>query len=54
MTTLASWGKQRHRVWLSDRSRWRLLFRGHDALYIAAWRVRVRIFKPARRRSRDG
>lgn len=41
-----------HRVWLAVRSRKRLLFRGHDALYVAFWRLRVRIFKPQRWRHR--
>lgn len=41
-----------HRVWLADRSRRRLLFRGHDALYVAFWRFRLRIMKPERWRYR--
>jgi hypothetical protein len=44
--TIVSWGKQQNRIWLAGTSRRRLLFRDHDALYIALWRLRVRIFKP--------
>ena len=36
-----------HRIWLANRSRRRLLFRDHDALYVAFGRFRLRIFKPA-------
>lgn len=36
-----------HRIWLADRSRRRLLIRDHDALYVALWRFRMRLMKPA-------
>jgi hypothetical protein len=32
-------------VWLASASRRRFMFRGHDALYIAFGRVRVRIMR---------
>lgn len=41
-----------HRIWIAPkplyrrRSRWRVLFRGHDALYAEAGRLRLRVFKP--------
>lgn len=41
-----------HRIWIAPkplyrrRSRWRVLFRGHDALYVEAGRLRLRVFKP--------
>lgn len=35
-------------AWWSSRSRWRLLWSGHDSLFIAAGRLRVRMMKPGR------
>lgn len=32
-------------IWLAKSSRWTLLYSGHDALYIAAWRFRLRIMR---------
>jgi len=40
---------QRARLWRSGVSRRRLLWRGHDALYVAAGRWRLRIMKPGHR-----
>lgn len=43
------WGKHRENgIWISGSRRpdWRVLFRGHDSLFIAAGRIRVRIVKP--------
>lgn len=42
-----TWGRRRgHRVWIAPKSRNRLLFRGHDALYVECGRLRLRIMKP--------
>ncbi len=42
------WGKYRENgFWLSSTPDWRFLFFGHDALYIAAGRFRMRIMKPS-------
>lgn len=41
------WGKHRENgIWFGSRSAWKLLWRGHDSLYIAAGRLRLRIMKP--------
>jgi hypothetical protein len=41
------WGHARENgIWWATRSRRRLMLRGHDALYVAAGRLRVRIMKP--------
>lgn len=41
------WGKTRENgVWCSTTPDWRLLWRGHDALYVAAWKFRLRLMKP--------
>lgn len=41
------WGKRKENgVWLARRSRRRLLWRNHGALYVALGRVRVRLMKP--------
>lgn len=40
------WGNSETGVWLAKSSKWRVLFFGHDALYIAAGRLRLRIMKP--------
>jgi len=40
------WGKCRENgLWLASTSDWRFKWRGHDALYIALGRFRVRIMK---------
>jgi hypothetical protein len=36
-------------IWFAPRADWKLMFRNHDALYIAAWRLRLRIMKPSGR-----
>ena len=33
-------------VWIAPTSRWRFMFFDHDALYVAAWKFRLRIMKP--------
>lgn len=33
--------------WMSRVSRWRFMWKGHDSLYVAAWRLRFRVMKPA-------
>lgn len=41
------WGKHKENgIWLAIISDWRILWRDHDALYIAAGRLRLRIMKP--------
>ena len=41
------WEKIREsRVWLSSCSRRRFIFKDHDALFIAAGRLRIRLMKP--------
>lgn len=42
------WGRcKENGVWLGTKPRYRFMFRKHDALYIAAGRLRVRIMKPS-------
>ena len=36
-------------VWIAERSRWRLLWRSHDALFVAVRHLRLRIIKPWRK-----
>lgn len=33
-------------IWFSPKPRWRVLWQGHDSLFIAAWRLRLRVMKP--------
>jgi hypothetical protein len=41
-----TWGKTKENgLWISRVSDWRLMFRGHDSLYVAAGRLRLRIMK---------
>lgn len=41
------WGRHKENgLWISKVSDWCLMFRGHDALYIAAGRLRFRLMKP--------
>lgn len=41
------WGKsQENGIWIAPSHDWRLMFFGHDALYIAAGRLRLRVMKP--------
>lgn len=43
------WGKSRENgIWRGSRPRWRLLWRGHDSLFVAAGRWRLRLTKPGR------
>lgn len=44
------WGKAKESgVWIASTSDWRIMFRNHDALYVAAGRLRLRIMKPSSR-----
>jgi len=48
-----TWGRRReNRVWIAPKSRNRILFRDHDALYVEWGRLRLRIMKP--QFNRDG
>lgn len=50
------WGKSRENgIWVAPSWDWRLMFWRHDALFIAAGRLRLRLMKPASSRvsSRD-
>lgn len=38
-------------VWQTRKPRWMFVWRNHDALFIAAWRWRMRISKPFRGRA---
>lgn len=38
--------KKESGVWIAPKSRWKLMFWGHDSLYIAVWRFRLRVMKP--------
>lgn len=41
------WGKRKENgVWLASVPKRRFMFRGHDSLYIAIGRLRVRVMKP--------
>jgi hypothetical protein len=41
------WGKLKESgIWFARASDWRLMWCGHDALYIAAGRLRLRVMKP--------
>jgi hypothetical protein len=43
------WGKrQENGIWLSAVHKRRLMWRGHDSLYVAAGRLRIRIMRPFR------
>jgi hypothetical protein len=42
------WGKHKENgLWIATVSDWRFMFRGHDALYIAAGRFRLRLMRAA-------
>jgi hypothetical protein len=44
------WGRNKENgVWISQTSDWRFMFRNHDALYIAAGRLRFRLMRCADR-----
>ncbi len=50
------WGRRKENgVWLSEVSRRRVMWRGHDSLFVAFGRLRLRIMKPrlGRRSRRD-
>lgn len=43
------WGKHKENgIWRSSRGaeQWRVMFRGHDSLYVAMGRWRLRLMKP--------
>ena len=41
------WGKHKENgVWIASKATWRWLWRGHDSLYVAAGRLRLRVMKP--------
>jgi hypothetical protein len=42
------WGKHKENgFWIAKVSDWRFMFRNHDALYIAAGRLRLRLMRAA-------
>lgn len=42
-----SWGVRKDNgFWIAKAPQWKFMFKGHDALYVAAWKFRVRIMKP--------
>jgi hypothetical protein len=44
------WGRRNENgIWLASYSRRRLMWRGHDSLYVAAGRLRLRVMKPGGR-----
>lgn len=46
------WGRTKENgFWISPVHDWRVLWRHHDALYIAAGRLRLRLMKPNRSRA---
>lgn len=47
------WCKRRENgVWIGPNHRWRLMWHGHDSLYVAAGRLRVRLMKPSGKEGR--
>lgn len=36
-------------LWVAKATDWRWLWRGHDSLYVAAGRLRLRLMKPGHR-----
>lgn len=43
------WGRRKENgIWLASTSRRRILWRGHDSLFVAAGRLRMRLMKPRR------
>lgn len=43
------WGRAKENgIWLASVPRRKLMWRGHDSLYVAAGRLRLRLMKPAR------
>jgi uncharacterized cupin superfamily protein len=41
------WGRHRENgIWRATVSEWRVMFRGHDSLYVACGRWRLRLMKP--------
>jgi hypothetical protein len=48
---IVTWGKSRENgIWTTSKPKWKLLWRNHDALFIAAGRLRLRIMKPSKGR----
>ena len=46
MHDIIIWGKLKENgIWMATTSYCRFMWRGHDALYIAFWRLRLRIMK---------
>ena len=44
---MIAWGRRKENgIWLARKPRRRLMFRDHDALYIAAGHLRLRLMKP--------
>jgi uncharacterized cupin superfamily protein len=42
------WGRHKENgLWIAKVSDWRFMFRNHDALYIAAGRLRLRLMRAA-------
>jgi len=47
------WGRHRENgIWRARESRRRIIWRGHDSLYVAFGKTQLRIMKPSRRRPR--
>lgn len=47
---MVMWGRRKENsIWLATKSRRRVLLRGHDSLFIAFGRARLRIMKPRRK-----
>jgi len=47
LRTLSQNNAQENGLWIATTSDWRFRYRGHDALYIAAGRLRLRLMKRA-------
>ena len=42
------WGKLKENgIWIASTNRLRFMFKGHDSLYVALGRFRLRIMKPS-------
>jgi hypothetical protein len=43
------WGKRKENgVWIARKPKRRFMWRNHDSLYVALWRLRLRLIKPWR------
>jgi hypothetical protein len=41
------WGRHKENgIWLASKSRLRLMWRGHDSLFVALGRLRLRLMRP--------